>query len=220
MRVYPLLRRIMCALVGATVLGCGRSLRANGPAGIGPDTPRTHVDDYVEQVSQVVGLPPLRSLHLAKGTREIRIMAVPSGMVWDMTPMLRLVETRDSVYGQLFQFWTQAPEGIANDDRYFSGCKSRSTIRRTGVCDIPSWHMSWPRIADSLARLGAWDAVQGSGRDLRNTNVSDHDGLIVEVRDGRGYRSVGYYGVYLFEGPAARALERARALVVYLVAIW
>src|SRR3990167_4349532 len=70
-----------------------------------PLSPEAEVALMLDHVNGAAGLPQLRESILPPGTRELRFIASDGGMRWRGLPLLRIVQTPDSVFGEAHLVW-------------------------------------------------------------------------------------------------------------------
>jgi hypothetical protein len=117
-------------------------------------------------------------------------------MVWDATSVLRLVERRGTVTGELFLTWYPLADstGRLQTPWWRENCPERRELRQEqGWCRMPAWHISWPAVADTIRKLGAWNLLAHGDLSYGNHRITDQDAVFVEgIRGGR-YGSVHSY---------------------------
>lgn len=176
-------------LVALIATGAGGVAGAQG--GIRRDTlDVAGVDTMVDWAARATGLPALRSPTPLTGTRELRIMALPSGMVWEPFRMLRLVESKGRISGALYLYWYIPRDSLGRPTvaRHLGPkCEVPSTSSGWVSCELPSWQISWTAVADSLQRLGIWSLLTRHGANHRPAQeMTDGEGVLVEgVQFGR-----------------------------------
>lgn len=178
-----------------------------------------------KRIALMVGLPVLRESPMSLGDREIRVSYHPSGMVWDASSMLRLVERNGRVEGELYLYWVMLADdsvGRFHTPPWRRTCTTLSAIKSLvegyAYCPVPSWHASWRAIADSLEVLGAWDLL-GHGNIMqprRQVHVTDQDDVFVEGVVAGRYGSIDYYAPAIVGDAASKVLIALGDMVVQL----
>ena len=197
-----------------------------------PLSQEAEVAIMLDRVNGAAGLPQLRESILPPGTRELRFLASDGGMMWRGLPLLRIVQTPDSVFGEVYLVWYDRldstgtpiePNWVVSSG---DGCVARQYRPGLSSCKLPLWHISWPEVADTLDRLGAWDLFPTAGLVRRGDRTVDSSagGLIVtvtteqgsifgEARIGDHYGSLWYSAPDRLAGPEVPPLRRVAAIV-------
>ena len=209
-------RVVMAALVVALGLPGETDAQAT-PVGM-----EAFVERMLERANGAVGLPALHEAALAPGTRELRFVALEGGMIWHWAPLLRIVQTPDTLFGELYLYWPDQLDSTGTRlgpwwvTRAPPECLPRQFIPEWSSCRLSMWDASWPVVADSLNRLGVWSLFPRAGALRRGSQLTDGPGILGEVRIGDHYGSLWYYNPELLSGPEVLPLRRVAALVMRL----
>lgn len=188
-----------------------------------PEAPAAAISSRRGQLAAATGLPPLWENPGAVRGREIRIAYLPTTYVWEAFSLLRLVELDGRWNGELYLYW-----GTLNDSTgrpltppWRRTCTTLASIASLvdgfAYCPVPSWHVSWQAVADTLEALGAWNLVgQGGVVPLRQVTTPHQDVILVEGVVGGRYGSHEYYGPALVGDSASRVLSKLGDVVVLL----
>jgi hypothetical protein len=177
----------------------------------------------LDEFARASAIPELRSVVLPPGVRELRLTAAVSGMIWQPIPLLRLVEWRDSVAGELYFYWVrlrdstglERPPGWVRQRQ--SGCGTVGRTDQWAACRInPRQGISWQAVADSIAALGIWHLPPDSLDERIGSNWTDQAGVTGEFLVGTAYRRVMYYDLDRLSGDDVRQVGAAAELVAGL----
>lgn len=196
---------------------------AAGPASFyHPAPPRQEAPGFAwveDSIAAVLDLPPLRQVSLPEGAREIRVWA-GFGIVYP-GDLLRVVQTPDTVYGEIHEWWDSwgpwSPDAdgrfILDDIRRWSagrGCGELRVGTNVAVCRRPDDdRVDWAAVATRLDGLGAWE------RTFPWPDPTSIDGVWIDVEVLRGDR----YAAWGWDNPEpdARGDEGLVAGVLTLV---
>lgn len=178
----------------------------------------------IEERSKILGVKPLHTGEgLPSGQRELRIW-VGFGMI-DPETFTRIRADGRTVRGSKVFWWTRATgaeEATAErDPNLISSGELYANLRKTAGCGPRTRHGEYEMCTASLARGQSWPAILQSLDSLGTNDLASGDAigldgwrLVVEVRDGTGYRTYSYFAP---ESGASEPQVRRAAGIVELV---
>ncbi len=188
--------RAIWFLVALIATGTVREAGAQGVTRL-DSTGVAGVDTMVDWAARATGLAALRATAPRSGARELRIMALPSGMVWEPFRMLRLVESKGRVSGALYLYWFIPRDSLGRPTvptHLGPKCDVPSTSSGWVSCELPSWQISWTAIADSLQHLGVWSLLSRHGASHSpRQRMTDGEGVLAEGVELGQYGSIYAY---------------------------
>jgi hypothetical protein len=174
----------------------------------------------LDSAAGAAGLPLLRTAVLPDGVRELRLSAHGSGMVWQPTPLLRLVQWPSSVFAELFFYWPRLRDSTGRPAQPYwvangrSGCRTVQTTPAWAACRVEVHPgTSWRAVADSLQALGIWELALGAAAEPAGIHVTDQDGVTGEVLIEDRYGRFAYQDLNRGGGEDLPRVRAAAALV-------
>ncbi len=239
-----LLALVMGSPPGPAFAQQGSAVALSAPYRPAADTANApHTDPLVDVAGRLLGLPPLRTVALPAGHREIRLRVYGSYAIPHF--QLRVVAGPDSVRGELVRFWSLTPDP-ANDSifgdfiREMRQAAGRHGCREHGGPD-PSWdertvhhyeatdwvtacredfgagEPSWPAVLDRLERLRAFQLTGSGLRGPDGRMVLDGTLLEGEALVGDRYTTFVYGSPFEWPWPEAARADSLVDLVQDLV---
>ena len=169
-------------------------------------------DAPFSEVSDARGIPNLRTVQLPADTREVRISDGYAMAAGEPVPMLRIVQTPQSVKGELYFFWLERPGDLRHygpaSGRRINCTVAEKSVRTCLTLGEFAEAVDWPRVASELALLGVWSLREACET---GTSPSDSGTLLIQRLSGRQFDK------YACTAPLKRGDSDAgrRALAIY-----
>lgn len=167
-------------------------------APLGEDWTARYVSSGIDSVLAAYDIPPLRTAAMRRGERELRI-TTGGGMMYGSDYVMRIVERRGRVRGELYETWRRFP-GKPYAGGPFDrekrppepfGCLSPRITPDRWVCRIDRMlPVDWHTVLARLDALGA-DRLPPQ---MHRAFVTDMGHVIVAARTRRAYNAAYYYG--------------------------
>lgn len=163
------------------------------------DRTPSYVAREIDSVLAAYGVPPLRETRMRRGERELRFTA-GGGMAYYPDYVMRIVERRGRVRGELYETWRRVPGkpyaggpfGLEKQPPERVGCLSPQVAPDRWVCRIDRMiPVDWAVV---LARLDSLGAGELPAQVPTTRYVTDQGHVIVEARSRRGYNAAYHYG--------------------------
>lgn len=210
---------LLAAAVGAALPGCaGR----NSLLGEGPPYQLPFLLRFTDSAARSMGLPLLRESALPESVKEVRVWTGFGTVQPDF--MLRFQITADGpLTGTLLAYAIRDPSD-EKYDRWIGAvlgamCSSvRSDVGLASCAADASREIRWKAVYRNLVADELWNLPDESELPKPKYTMSDGSGIVVELRDGRGYRAYEYLNPGMREGLAARRAVRLQEIAGGVVA--
>ncbi len=193
LRAPPMARpchdRLLSALL-VSLLGCHAWRPATAPyaARIGPGaTDSTVRAGPFAGIARAVRIPPLGSVVLPSGSREIRLSDWYPMLYGSEVPYLRILEADGHATGELLEWWGASPSQPSRE----RGALCSDDPGQNRVCLRPlrlPRGVTWKAVADSLQVLGAWTITQNCEQS-GEPYISDAGELLMQILHEAEYRT-------------------------------
>ncbi|MEP7043517.1 MAG: hypothetical protein ABI843_10675 [Dokdonella sp.] len=169
---------------------------------------------FTDQATYSMNLPLLRESVLPEGAKEVRVWTGFGTVAPDF--LLRFqIEPNGDLTGTMLAHFMRAPEDNAYNESVRSVLRAMCTsVQSNEAADscaaTASQEVHWKTIYRKLVREGLWTLPDESELPKPKFTLSDGSSIVVELRDGKSYRTYQYSNPLMLEGVAA---EHAYALM-------